>query len=189
MVGQWFNESRWMTGPRRPNNFAPKEDEPMSISIREYRQEDLPAMIEIWNEVVNDGIAFPQTDPLDADRADVFFAGQNFTAVAEQKSEVVGLYILHPNNIGRCGHIGNTSYVVKSTVRGMHIGEKLVKHSLEKAKELGFRLMQFNAVVESNHSAIHLYEKLGFIRLGTIPGGFRLLDGTYANIVLFYRVL
>lgn len=161
----------------------------MNINIREFQKDDLPAMIEIWNEVVNDGIAFPQTDPLDDKSAEVFFASQSFTAVAEQNQNIVGLYILHPNNIGRCGHIGNTSYAVKSSVRGLHIGERLVKHSLVKAKEFGFRLMQFNAVVESNRSAIHLYEKLGFVKLGTIPGGFRLLDGTYANIILFYHTL
>jgi len=161
----------------------------MNIIIREFQMEDLPAMMGIWNEVVRDGVAFPQTDPLDTCSAGDFFASQSFSAVAEQGHEIVGLYILHPNNIGRCGHIGNASYAVRSSVRGMHVGERLVKHSLEKARELGFRVMQFNAVVESNHSAIHLYEKLGFVRLGTIPGGFHLLDGTYANIVLFYHTL
>lgn len=194
-----------MNGKRSYENRMKK----MSVIIREYRKVDLPVMVEIWNEVVNDGIAFPQTDPLDVDNAADFFASQSFTAVAERdvsgqatseydvaetgilvrSKEIVGLYILHPNNIGRCGHIANSSYAVRSSARGLHIGEKLVKHSLAKGKELRFRLLQFNAVVESNASAIHLYEKLGFIRLGTIPEGFMLPDGSYANIVLFYRTL
>ena len=161
----------------------------MSVTIREYQNEDLPAMVEIWNEVVNEGIAFPQTDPLVASSADAFFASQSFTAVAVWDDVIVGLYILHPNNIGRCGHIANSSYAVKSSARGLQIGEKLVKHSLAKGKALGFRLLQFNAVVESNARAIHLYEKLGFVRLGTIPEGFMLPDGSYANIVLFYHTL
>ena len=84
----------------------------------------------------------------------------------------MGLYILHPNNVGRCGHICNASYAVKSQLRGHHIGEALVKHCMEQGKKLGFRILQFNAVVKSNASALHLYEKLGFTQLGVIPGGF-----------------
>ena len=65
------------------------------------------------------------------------------------------------------------------------MGEALVRHSLKKAAELGFKVMQFNAVVASNHAAIHLYEKIGFQRLGVIPGGFRTEDG-YEDIMLYY---
>ena len=42
------------------------------MMIREYRREDLPAMIRIWNEVVEEGIAFPQEDLLDINNADEF---------------------------------------------------------------------------------------------------------------------
>ncbi|HJC42850.1 MAG TPA: GNAT family N-acetyltransferase, partial [Candidatus Mediterraneibacter gallistercoris] len=103
--------------------------------------------------------------------------------------EIAGLYILHPNNIGRCGHICNASYAVRRDLRGQHTGEKLVTHCMQKGKELGFRILQFNAVVASNRYALRLYEKLGFIRLGTIPGGFLMKDGHYEDIILHYRVL
>ena len=62
----------------------------------------------------------------------------------------------------------------------------LVRDSLRMAKEFGFGVMQFNAVVATNHVALHLYEKVGFTRLGVIPKGFRLPDGTYADIVPQY---
>ena len=58
-----------------------------------------------------------------------------------------------------------------------------------KAKDLGFRVLQFNAVVESNTHARHLYERLGFVQLGTIPGGFRMKDGHYENICPYYHTL
>ncbi len=157
--------------------------------IREYTQNDLEDMIRIWNEVVEDGIAFPQEDRLDAQTGAAFFASQSYTGVAVEHERVLGLYILHPNNIGRCGHICNASYAVSSAARGKHIGEKLVQDSLNKGRELGFRVMQFNAVVESNVHAQHLYEKLGFHRLGTIPGGFRMKDGQFENICPYYRTL
>ena len=73
--------------------------------------------------------------------------------------------------------------------RGQHIGEKLVKDCLEQAKNHGFRILQFNAVVESNIHARHLYERMGFTQLGTIAGGFRMKDGQYVNICPYYREL
>lgn len=157
--------------------------------IREYTEKDIKQMISIWNEVVEDGIAFPQEDMLEEETGKEFFRSQSYTGVAEDNGKIVGLYILHPNNAGRCGHICNASYAVSSKCRGKHIGEKLVTDCLEKAKELGFRVMQFNAVVESNIHARHLYERLGFVQLGTIPGGFRMKDGTFENICPYYHVL
>ena len=158
------------------------------MQIRKYRKEDLPEMIAVWNEVVEDGIAFPQEECLTEETGAAFFASQSHTGVAEADGKIVGLYILHPNNVGRCGHICNASYAVSSACRGQHIGEKLVLDCLETAKELGFRILQFNAVVESNIHARHLYERLGFTQLGTIPGGFRMKDGHYGNICPYYRV-
>ena len=146
-------------------------------------------MIEVWNEVVADGVAFPQEEPLDEQTGQAFFGAQSHCGVAELDGRVAGLYILHPNNVGRCGHIANASYAVSSGCRGQHIGEQLVKDSLKTAKELGFRILQFNAVVESNYAARHLYERLGFVPLGTIPGGFRLKDGRYETICPYYHIL
>ena len=157
--------------------------------VRAYNENDLQDMIRIWNEVVEEGIAFPQEDLLDAESGKEFFESQTYCGVAETDGQVAGLYILHPNNIGRCGHICNASYAVSSEVRGQHIGEQLVKDCLAVAKKLGFGVLQFNAVVESNVHARHLYERLGFVQLGTIPQGFRMKDGHYENICPYYHVL
>ena len=142
----------------------------------------------IWNEEVREGVAFPQVEELTNQEAHDFFSSQSHTGIAvnSETDEIVGLYILHPNNVGRCGHIANTSYAVKSALRGQHIGELLVKDSLVMGARLGFRLMQFNAVVAANVHALHLYERLGFTRLGLIPKGFLMKDGHYEDIVLFY---
>ncbi len=158
------------------------------MTIRKYTATDLPGMIAVWNEVVEAGDAFPQELPLTKEEGASFFAAQTHTGVAvDEKGEVLGLYILHPNNVGRCGHISNASYAVRSDCRGRHIGEKLVLDCLAQAKVHGFRVLQFNAVVEGNVHARHLYERLGFTQLGTIKNGFRMKDGSYANICPYYR--
>lgn len=159
----------------------------MEIKIRKYTDNDIAAMMEIWNDIVEEGIAFPQEDILDEKSAREFFGSQSYTGVAEnEKSEILGLYILHPNNVGRCGHISNASYAVRSEMRGMHIGEKLVLDCMKQAKTLGFGILQFNAVVATNIHARHLYERVGFKQLGTIPKGFRMKDGHYEDICPYF---
>lgn len=163
----------------------------MQVEIRQYGKQDAQQAAAVWNEVVEEGVAFPQTELLDAQSGHVFFSAQSFTGVAHdaENGEIVGLYILHPNNVGRCGHICNASYAVKGSLRGQHIGEKLVLHCMSKAKELGFGILQFNAVVKTNEPALHLYKKLGFQQLGVIPGGFRRKDGTFEDIIPHYHLL
>lgn len=157
------------------------------MKITEYREADLPAMLEIWNEVVRAGQAFPQEWE---ERNGDFFAGQSYCGVARlDNGEIAGLYILHPNNVDRCSHLCNASYAVAKNLRGQGIGRKLVEDSLMKAKALGFRVMQFNAVTADNDSANELYKSLGFEQLGTIPGGFRRPAGDLVDINLYYKPL
>ena len=99
------------------------------LKIEQYNTKYINDAIEIWNDIVEDGIAFPQMELLNPQTGDAFFKSQSFTGIAvdTDSGEVVGLYILHPNNVGRCGHISNASYAVKKNKRGQHIGEFLVK--------------------------------------------------------------
>ena len=156
--------------------------------IRKYNEQDISSMISIWNEVVEEGIAFPQEACLTESSGKDFFASQSYCGVAEEKDtgKIIGLYILHPNNVGRCGHICNASYAVSSHARGLHIGEQLVLDCMNQANHIGFKLLQFNAVVATNVHARHLYERIGFQQLGTIPNGFRLKDGSYEDICPYY---
>lgn len=163
----------------------------MDIVIRPYEESNLPEMIAIWNEVVEEGIAFPQEELLTDKTGRQFFESQTYSAVASDKDtgKIYGLYILHPNNVGRCVHLCNASYAVSAESRGLHIGEKLVLDCLLQAKRHGFGILQFNAVVAANIHARHLYERLGFHQLGTIPKGFRMKDGHYEDICPYYHEL
>ena len=137
----------------------------MPFSIRPYGPGDLAAMCGIWNEVVRAGDAFPQEEELTPASGAAFFAGQTGCGVAEdaETGAILGLYILHPNNVGRCGHIANASYAVRGACRGRGVGEALVRDSLSRA----------------------LYERIGFRCVGRVEGGFRLPDGRYEDIYLY----
>lgn len=168
--------------------MAAEEGRP-GVRVRTWEPADLEAMTAIWNEVVRDGRAFPQIEPLSGpDEAAAFFSAQTRSAVAVgDDGTVAGLSILHPNNVGRCGHVANASYAVASHARGRGVGRALVSDSLAALAPCGFRGLQFNAVVASNAGAIALYESLGFTRIGTVPEGFRNLDGAYEDIHVYYH--
>lgn len=162
----------------------------MEITVRKYVSSDIRQAVSIWNEIVEEGVAFPQLDLLDEQTGEEFFQSQSYTGVAvDENGAVAGLYILHPNNIGRCGHLCNASYAVKKNLRGQHIGEILVRDCMKTAKELGFGILQFNAVVKSNKAALALYKKLGFVQLGVIPNGFLMKDGSFEDIIPHYITL
>ena len=110
------------------------------LTLRPYTQNDLPALCAIWNEVVAAGDAFPQEDCLTPETGAAFFAGQSYCGVAcDEAGQLLGLYILHPNNVGRCGHICNASYAVSASDRGRGVGRQLVRDCIDQAARLGFR--------------------------------------------------
>ena len=163
----------------------------MNIIVREFEEKDLTQTMDIWNTVVEDGEAFPQEEIFSTDEALDYFTGQSFTGVAVDldTNKILGVYVLHPNNIGRAGHLCNPSFAVAKDSRGLHIGEKLVSHCLAKGAELGFKVLQLNVVVANNTRALALYKKMGFVQMGVVPGGFRMKDGHYEDIIPHYHLL
>ena len=160
----------------------------MNIELVEYNKDYAKATLAIWNEIVEAGDAFPQDKVMELDESITFFNSQTATILAIDKETniVLGLYILHPNNVGRCSHICNASYAVTKRARGLKIGRMLVKDCLNRARAYGFKILQFNAVVASNQVALNLYKDLGFIQLGIIPNGFRNKNGDYEAIIPHY---
>lgn len=157
--------------------------------IRLYTEEDLPALCKIFNEIVDEGKAFPETERLSQIAGSEFFARQTATCVATKGRSILGFSILHPNNVGRCGHVANASYAVSRDHRGQGVGKLLVRDSLKRCRDYDFRGLQFNAVVDSNKGARELYERLGFVHIGTIPGGFYMPDGSFEDTHIYYHDL
>ncbi|KFN92257.1 putative N-acetyltransferase [Tetragenococcus muriaticus PMC-11-5] len=159
------------------------------FTFENYHPKYLAQMTAIWNDILEDGNAFPGEELFTQDAFENYLMEQTIVRSIIIENEVAGFYITHPNNIGRCNHVANTSYCMNKAFRGKKIFPHLVQDSLERAKESGFQGMQFNAVVASNKAAIHTYEKFNFGIVGTIPSGFRLKDGIYSDMYIMYRSL
>lgn len=113
--------------------------------------------------------------------------GECFVACAG--GEVVGTYILRPNQPGLGGHVANAAFMVDPAARGRGIGRLLGAHALARAQERGFRAMQFNLVVATNAAAIGLWESLGFAVVGRLPGAFHWRRERYVDALVMYRSL
>ena len=113
----------------------------------------------------------------------------SYVAYSSVTGELLGAYLLKPNYEGRGSHVANATYMVGRRQRGQGIGRLLGEHSIAQARQSGYRAMQFNAVVSANTAAVRLWEELGFARIGTVPQGFRLPDGSYSDLYIMYRTL
>ncbi|MCO7223888.1 GNAT family N-acetyltransferase [Pleionea sp. CnH1-48] len=91
------------------------------------------------------------------------------TFVAKQGEVILGSYYLKPNAGGPGGHVCNCGYMVAPAARGKGVAKQLCQHSQQQAIELGFKAMQFNAVVSTNEVAVKLWQSLGFEIVGTLP--------------------
>jgi GNAT superfamily N-acetyltransferase len=102
-----------------------------------------------------------------------WIGGKEAVFVAEQGSEILGTYYLRPNQLGNGSHVANAGYLVAHAARGKGLATALCAHSLEEARRRGYLAMQFNFVVETNETAVRLWQKMGFQILTTIPRAFR----------------
>lgn len=158
--------------------------------IRPATATDVAPLWAIYHEIVIDGRTYPNpADTSEAEFRDAWFEEAHATIVAEIDGRVVGGYKLRPMQPGRGAHVVNASYIVDAAYRGQGIGRAMVLHSLEQARALDYRAIQFAFVVSTNSGAIRLYEDLGFTIVGTVPDAFEHPDhGLVAAHVMHRRL-
>ena len=138
--------------------------------IRESTSADVPAILAIGRELVEDGDAYVFAPTTSDDELKAYWlspAGRTFVAVLD--GQTVGCYFLRTNYPGRGRHVANASYAVRRGFTRRGVGRALAEHSLEMARSLGFQAMQFNLVVSTNDAAVTLWRMLGFRIVGTLP--------------------
>lgn len=111
------------------------------------------------------------------------------TYIAIFGGEIVGSFYVRPNFGGGAKDICNCGFIVKLDCRGRKFGQHMTQYAIKISPSLGFRAMQFNAVVEANIAAVHLYKKLGFDLIGKIPFGFKLSNGSRSNLLIWHKFL
>lgn len=160
------------------------------LVIRPATTKDSDGIWEIFHLVVQTGDTYAfAPDTSRADALAYWLSPQVQTFVAMQNDQVVGTYILRPNQPGLGRHVANASYMVHPAIQGQGIGRAMGEHSLEAARQAGYLAMQFNLVVSTNQAAVALWQKLGFRIVGTLPRAFRHQQLGYVDAHVMYQWL
>jgi len=158
------------------------------LSIRLATENDRNAIWTILDPMIRAGETYPL--PRDMSREDAFafwFSPEKEVFVWEENGEVLGTYFLKANQQGGGAHICNCGYVTSVAAQGRGIARAMCLHSLERAKERGFRGMQFNFVVSSNTRAVKLWSSLGFETVGRLPQVFAHPTLGFVDALLMFR--
>ncbi|MBK17475.1 MAG: GNAT family N-acetyltransferase [Rhodospirillaceae bacterium] len=162
----------------------------MAIDIRQAAEKDWPEIWKILQEAFATGDTYPYPpDISEADARRSWVEAPELLCVAEDKGNIVGVYYLKPNMPGLGSHICNCGYIVSKAARGQGVGKSLCNHSLEAARTLGYRGMQFNLVVSTNENAVGLWKAMGFEVIGTVPEGFEHATKGYVDALIMYQKL
>jgi len=145
-----------------------------SVMLREAVPEDWPRIYPFFAETVAAGDTYAYPEDLTSEQAQALWMQPPpwRTIVAVEDEQVLGSAILGPNRPGRGSHVATASFMVAPAAQGRGVGRALAGHVLELARDAGYRAMQFNAVVETNHAAVALWQSLGFRILTTVPEAF-----------------
>ena len=160
------------------------------MEIRELLPDGFDAVWPVFRAVIESGDTYPYDPAMTLDEArDIWTTPPARTFGAWEDREVVGCYMLKPNQPGLGSHVANCGYMVAPSARGRGIGGALCEHSLATAREGGFLAMQFNAVVASNVAAVSLWQKHGFEVVGRVPKAFRHAEQGLTDILVMHRFL
>lgn len=160
------------------------------LDIREIAPDEFTLVWPMFQAAVTGGDVFVQTpDTTFAEAQRLWTAAPARAFVGERDGVVVGSYMLRPNQPGRGDHVANAGYVVSEKARNQGVARALCEHSLAIAAEAGFVAMQFNFVVATNESAVHLWTSCGFETVGRLPGAFRHARLGPVDVLIMYRRL
>ncbi len=161
-----------------------------TCSVRRAVAADWPAIWSIIQVVVRSGDTYTLEPGVSEDEARKYWVDSVLaTYVAESAGEIVGTYVLRPNQRGLGSHVANAGYMVRQDQAGRGIGRLLAEHSFGEARSAGFEAMQFNAVVSTNRRAVELWQRVGFEIVGTVPRAFRHRTLGYVDLHVMHRFL
>jgi L-amino acid N-acyltransferase YncA len=175
----------------RASAAASGAGDPASVRLRDFDERDWPVVWRIFQEIVEAGETYTYDPAWNSDQArDVWVEGPpGKTVVAVDGTQVIGTAKIAPNRPGRGSHVATASFMVSSEARGRGVGRTLGEYALAWAHAQGYHAMQFNAVVETNQAAVHLWQDLGFQIIGTAPEAFDHPTRGLVGLHIMYRRL
>tara|TARA_R110000868_G_scaffold266274_1_gene525193 strand:- start:70663 stop:71199 length:537 start_codon:yes stop_codon:yes gene_type:complete len=174
----------------QPFSKASIERQPVPMLIRAATQNDIPSILDIVFPVLRAGETYVMpTDMTKDDVISYWMGNDKETLVAEEDGKIVGTYYIRANQPGYGAHVANCGYMTAPEAAGRGIARRMCEDSLLRAKERGFKAMQFNFVMACNTAAVHLWPKLGFEIVGRLPGAYMHPVHGETDALIMYRKL
>jgi len=160
----------------------------LPVKIREFDDADWPQVWPIMQEVIQAGDTYTYDPDMTQEQARSLWLEPppGHAVVAVEGGEVIGTAKMGPNRPGPGSHVSTASFMVAARARGQGVGTALCRYALDWARTNGYAGMQFNAVTETNRSAIEVYQRLGFAIVGTVPGAFEHRDLGRVGLHIMY---
>jgi len=161
------------------------------VEIRTARHDDWSEIWPFFRDIVGDGETYAYPDDLTAEQAEALWnlGPQATTVVALDTEQVLGAATIGPNRPGRGSHVATASFMVSPAARGRGVGRYLGEYAIRWAADAGYHAMQFNAVVDTNVTAVRLWETLGFETVGIVPEAFDSRTHGLVGLRVMYRRL
>jgi GNAT superfamily N-acetyltransferase len=158
------------------------------VLIRAATDDDWPLIHPFFRTIVDAGRTYAYSEGLSLEDARPLWMEPppGRTVVAEEGQRVVGSSKMGPSRPGRGSHVATASFLVDPALQGRGIGKALGEHVVGWARDAGYRGIQFNAVVETNAAAVHVWQSLGFRILATVPGAFDHPEHGYVGLHLMF---
>lgn len=159
-------------------------------AIREMTPADWPAVWAMFRQVAAAGDVFAYDEHTPEEVARALWCGPGCVGyVVEEGGRLLGTYFLRPAQPGRGSHVANGGYMVAPDARGRGLASLMCGHSIEVARRLGYRAMQYVYVVSTNTAAVRVWEKHGFAVVGRVPKAFRHVEFGLVDTLVMYREL
>jgi len=159
------------------------------LVIRPALPSDSDALWSILEPILRAGETYALPRDITRDAAFSFwFSPAHEVFVALDDGRIVGTYFLRPNQNGG-SHVANCGYMTAPAASGRGVARAMCAHSLDHARNRGFRAMQFNFVVSTNARAVRLWQSLGFEIVGRLPAAFLHPIAGYTDAYVMYRNL
>ncbi len=162
-----------------------------TVNIRPLSEADWPAVWAMMEPIIRAGDTYPYAMDMTIDGARRMWIDIPEAAyVAEDEDgDILGTYYIKPNQPTLGAHVANCGYMVAERARGRGVATKMCQHSQEEAMRMGYRAMQYNLVVKTNEASVHLWQKMGFTIVGTLPGAFEHAENGFVDAYVMYKQL
>lgn len=162
------------------------------MNIRLYEEPDWPQLWQILEGICRAGETYVFSREITEEQAKLIWIGTpqaTYVVVDDDGRTLLGTYYLKANFPSLGDHIANCGYAVAANAYGRGVASAMCEHSLEQARERGYKAMQFNYVVSTNERAVKLWQRFGFQIIGTIPKGFRHATLGEVDVFIMYQNL